>query len=172
MRIALFGGSFDPPHLGHVLAATYARSMAGVDAVWVMPVARHPFAKALSPFATRLTWCQAAFSPLGTWISVRDDEADNASGRTWDLLDLLDQRYPGHQWALIGGSDIVHQLPSWYRGAELAARIEFIAVPRRGFDDDPTALPEVSSSTIRARHAAGESVARWLPQALRGSWPG
>lgn len=168
MRIALFGGSFDPPHLGHVLAAAYARSVGGVDAVWVLPVVRHPYAKALSPFADRLELCRLAFAPLGPWLEVRDDEARNASGYTFDLVSLLAAEHPGVRWSLIGGSDTARDLPNWHRGTELARLVDVIAVPRRGQggDDHPAALPAISSSAVRAALAAGRPAHDLLPPAV------
>ena len=168
MRIALFGGSFDPPHLGHVLAAVMARSRAGVDAVWVLPVARHPYGKQLAPWAQRWALCQAAFAPLGPWISVHDDELANPSGFTFDLVTRLAAAYPGHQWRLIGGSDTAADVPNWHRGKELAQLIEVIAVPRRGQggDADDAAIPAISSSRIRSDLAAGTSIERLVPAAV------
>lgn len=170
MRIALFGGSFDPPHLGHVLAAVTARSRAGVDAVWVLPVAKHPYAKPLSPWAQRWALCQAAFAPLGPWVSVRDDELANASGFTFDLVTRLAAAHPGHRWCLIGGSDTAADLPNWHRGSELASLVEVIAIPRRGQggDADEAAIPAISSSRVRAALAAGESVNHLVPAAVAG----
>ena len=162
MRIALFGGSFDPPHLGHVLCATYALSVAEPDAVWVLPVHQHPWHKPLSPFAQRLELARLAFAPLSR-VEVRDDEQHNPSGYTWDLLDHLDTLHPGTSWMLIGGSDTARDLPRWHRGGELARRVSIIPVPRRGFDADPAALPEISSSQVRAQLAAGANVDSLVP---------
>ena len=168
MRIALFGGSFDPPHLGHVLAAVTARSRAGVDAVWVLPVARHPYGKQLAPWAQRWQLCHAAFAPLGPWISVRDAELANPSGYTFDLVTHLTATHPEHQWALIGGSDIASDLPNWHRGAELAKLVEVIAIARRGHggDADPAAIPAISSREIRAALQAGQATEQVLPAAV------
>ena len=168
MRIALFGGSFDPPHLGHVLAACYARVVAGVDAVWILPVVRHPYAKQLTPLAQRLELCRLAFGPLGSWSEVRSDEERNASGYTFDLIQLLSAEHPGHRWCLMGGSDTARDLPNWHRGAELAGLVEVIAVPRRaqGGDDHPAALPAISSSAVRQRLLAGAPADDLLPPAV------
>ncbi len=164
--IALFGGSFDPPHLGHVLAAVHARLVAEVEAVWVLPVHAHPWRKALAPFAERVAWCRAAFADL-PFVAVHEDERDNPSGTTWDLLDLLEARHPGRRFALLGGTDTARDLPGWHRGAELAARLPVVVVPRRGYDEaDPAALPALSSSLIRRRAAAGESIAGLVPAAV------
>lgn len=168
MRIALFGGSFDPPHLGHVLAACYARVVSGVDAVWILPVVHHPYAKQLTPLAQRLELCHLAFGRLGSWAVIRRDEERNASGYTFDLVQLLSREHPGHRWCLIGGSDTARDLPHWHRGAELAELVEVIAVPRRaqGGDDHPAALPAISSSAIRQRLAAGANADDLLPPAV------
>ena len=168
MTIALFGGSFDPPHLGHVLAAVSARCLAGVDAVWVLPVAKHPYAKALSPWEQRWELCKAAFTPLGAWVQVRDDELRNTSGFTFDLVTRLRAENPGNRWALIGGSDTAADLPNWHRGNELAKLVEVIAIPRRGQggDQSPAALPAISSSRIRTTLASGEAVGDQLPEAV------
>ncbi len=166
MRIALFGGSFDPPHLGHVLAACFARSRGGVDQVWVLPAVRHPYGKQLSPLDRRLALCRAAFEPLGPWCQVRDDERANPSGYTIDLVEDLARRHPGPQWLLVGGTDTARDLSRWHRGAELGRLIEVLAVPRRGFDDHPAALPAISSSLVRERLAAGDAAGDLLPVAV------
>lgn len=156
-RIALFGGSFDPPHLGHVLAACYARIVAGVDEVWVLPVARHAYAKPISPWEQRWRLCEAAFGGL-PFVHLRDDEQTNTGGYTIDLIEHLRTRHPGYRWLLVGGTDTARDLPNWHRGPELVKLIEVIPVPRRGYDDHPAALPEISSSLIRERCKQGQPV--------------
>lgn len=165
MRIALFGGSFDPPHLGHVLAATWARVMGGADEIWVLPVARHAYGKPITPWAQRWALCQAAFAGLG-FVRLCDDELRNPRGYTIDLLAALRAAHPGHTWFLVGGTDTAADLGNWHRGDELQRLIQIIAVPRRGFDVDPAALPALSSSLVRARLAAGESVGNLVPPAV------
>jgi nicotinate-nucleotide adenylyltransferase len=150
-RIALFGGSFDPPHLGHVLCATYAYLVGGVDAVWVLPVHHHPYGKDLASWEHRWAMCQATFGGLG-FIELRDDEQRNSDGRTYDLIARLQREHPGLRFCLIGGTDTRADLGNWYRGSELLAQVDIIAVPRRGFDDQhPAALPAISSTAIRRR---------------------
>ncbi|TVR17739.1 MAG: nicotinate-nicotinamide nucleotide adenylyltransferase [Planctomycetota bacterium] len=164
MRIAIFGGSFDPPHMGHVYAAVHARLHAQVDAVWVFPVAHHPYGKVLSPFSQRLRLAQAAFADF-PFVSVREDESDNPQGHTITLIELLQQRHPQHQWLLIGGSDTAADLDNWHRGNELRSIVEVHPIPRRGWDEhDPAALPAISSTMVRERLAMGTSVAHLIPQ--------
>lgn len=166
MRIALFGGSFDPPHVGHVYAAMHARLHADVDSVWVLPVAHHPYGKALSPFAQRLQLARAAFADL-PFVSVREDECDNPHGHTITLLELLQQRYPQHHWLLIGGSDTANDLANWHRGADLLQMLEIHPVPRRGWDDvHPGALPAISSTMVRELLHSAQAIDHLVPRAV------
>jgi nicotinate-nucleotide adenylyltransferase len=166
MHIALFGGSFDPPHLGHVLAATWARLVGGVDAVWVLPVAKHAYGKHLSPWAQRWELCQAAFAPLG-FATLRDDELRNPEGYTITLIERLRAANPQARFSLVGGTDTSRDLINWHRGAELARLVDVIAVPRRGFDDShPAALPAISSTLVRERLQRGEAATELLPAAV------
>lgn len=166
MRIALFGGSFDPPHLGHVFAAVHARLCGNVDAVWVLPVANHPYGKALSPWAQRLQLTQAAFADL-PFVSVRSDELDNPQGHSITLIERLSGQYPDYNWLLVGGTDTADDLPNWHRGAELAKLIRVHPVPRRGWDDDHLgALPALSSSMIRQRLDHKLSINGLVPSAV------
>lgn len=171
--IALFGGSFDPPHLGHVLAAAWARLCGGADRVWVLPSANHPYAKALSPWQRRWELCRLAFADL-PFVELRDDEL-RSTGYTVDLVEGLRAANPGHRWLLVGGTDTVRDLPNWRRGAELAGMIEVLCVPRGGVDGHPGALPAISSSLVRERLRTGGDVAGLVPRAVadaiaRGGW--
>jgi nicotinate-nucleotide adenylyltransferase len=161
-RIALFGGAFNPPHLGHVLATCYAWKTAALDAIWVLPSAHHPWGKEMVPWEFRWRLCQLAFADL-PFVAVRDDERRNQSGRTVDLVETLQDEHPGVRFALIGGSDTRDQLPSWYRGEELARLVDVVAVPRGGYDDHPAALPGISSTAIRERLAAGQPIDELVP---------
>ncbi len=166
MRIALFGGAFDPPHLGHVLAATWAASAAEVDEVWILPVAKHAYGKPMSPWAQRWELCRAAFGGLG-FARLRDDEQRNPEGFTISLVERLRAAHPNHHWLLVGGTDTSRDLPNWHRGAELARLVEVIAVPRRGYDDaHPAALPAISSTMVRERLRSGQAVTDLVPGAV------
>lgn len=165
MRTALFGGSFDPPHLGHVMAALHARLVGGVEAVWVLPSAVHPYGKPLTPFPQRLALCRLAFADL-PFAAVRDDELANPRGYTIDLVERLAATHPGRSWVLLGGTDTARDLRNWHRGGELAVLVAVHAVPRRGYDEHPAALPAISSSLVRARLAAGDACRDLLPAAV------
>jgi nicotinate-nucleotide adenylyltransferase len=159
--IALFGGSFDPPHLSHVLAAVWARSCGGADRVWVLPAANHPYAKALAPWAQRWRLCQLAFADL-PFVDLRDDEL-RSSGYTVDLVEKLQSENPGQRWLLVGGTDTTLDIGNWRCGAELLQRVEILCVPRGGHDPHPGALPAISSTLVRQRLAHGGDVGGLVP---------
>ena len=76
-RIALFGGSFNPPHVAHQLACLYVLETAVYDQLWMIPTARHPFAKALAPFPGRLETAHRALDP---WRCSPDEFQDEPLG--------------------------------------------------------------------------------------------
>ena len=80
MRIALLGGSFNPPHIGHILNACYVLGAHRVDAVWFMPVYRHAFDKRLAPFDARVAMCERAIAPFGDRLAVTRAEAEAPQG--------------------------------------------------------------------------------------------
>ncbi|MDA3962482.1 MAG: nicotinate-nicotinamide nucleotide adenylyltransferase [Planctomycetota bacterium] len=167
MHIALFGGSFDPPHLGHVLCACYAYVHGEVDRVWVLPVKDHPYGKDLASWDNRWDLCHAAFGKLG-FVELRDDELDNSGGRTINLVQHLQDTHRNDTFALIGGTDTENDLPNWYRGSELAEIVSVIAVPRRAFDDEhPAALPAISSTAVREAILKGDDTSTMLSPRVR-----
>ncbi len=166
-RVALFGGTFDPPHVAHVLAVAGVLSVCDVDAVWVLPVARHPLGKSPTSFTDRLALCHAAFGLFGDAVAVRDDEA-RSSGRTFDLVTRLRREHPATYFRLVIGSDQLAVRDRWHRFDDIAALAPPVLIARPGFDDygelmPAFSLPDVSSTAARAALAAGQ-VPTWLPR--------
>src|SRR4051812_36562982 len=94
-NVALMGGSFNPPHVGHLLAAYYVKATAGMDEVWWVPSHRHPFGKALVDFQHRLRMCEAMSGDARDWLKTSDVEQEvPGDGRTVDLLSFLVGRFP------------------------------------------------------------------------------
>jgi nicotinate-nucleotide adenylyltransferase len=168
MRVALFGGSFDPPHLGHVLAMAHALSTARVERLMMVPCFRHAFDKTLSPFAHRLAMATLAAQVFGERARASDIEATlGGPSRTLVTVKALLAQSPEMQITLVVGSDLVGERERWYGYAELASLVEFAVVPRAGHEAQaPFAIPDVSSTEIRARIAAGRSIAHLVPAAV------
>lgn len=167
--LAVLGGSFDPPHLGHALIPVYLLARGLADRVLVAPCWSHPFAKQMMPFAERLALTRLAMAGQAETVVVSDVEARLAAKReadapsySYDLLRAVADEHPGWAVRLVVGSDIVvrGELTRWYRAAEIAAEFSPIVVPRVGFADaDDCALPEISSTAVRAWLAAGDDPA-------------
>lgn len=158
-RVAVFGGSFNPPHVGHVLAATYVLSACEVDGLLVVPVYRHPFMKELAPFEARLEMCRLAMGWL-PGVSVSTIERDiGGESRTLYTLQALREREPGWQWRLVIGADVLADLPNWHRFDEVARIAPPIVLGRAGInapEAPPAVLPEVSSTAVRSMLAGGD----------------
>jgi nicotinate-nucleotide adenylyltransferase len=177
MEIALFGGSFDPPHVGHLLAAQYVLATEPVDELWLVPVFRHPLTKKVrAPFEHRVDLCAILAGLLGPRVRVSTLEATlPGEGRTVDLLEHLHAQRPADRFALVLGSDLAAERAQWKRFAriaELARVIElsrggFAAAAKEGGPPEPIVmLPEVSSSQVRALLAAGGDVSKLVPRAV------
>jgi nicotinate-nucleotide adenylyltransferase len=171
MRVAIFGGSFNPPHLAHQMAALYVLETEPVDELWLIPTFRHPFGKALAPFEHRLAMCEAAAAALGPRVRVSAVERElGEESRTLRTIRRLQADFPGHVFSLVIGADLVAEIPSWFGSAELTQAVPFIVVGRAGFEAassaDRVALPRVSSSEVRAALAAGRSAAGLVPRTV------
>lgn len=163
LRVGIFGGSFNPPHVAHVLAASYTLLVAPLDRVCVIPVFQHPFAKELAPYEARLRMCQLAFEGVPR-CEVSDVERQlGGESRTLRTLEHLQEVRPDWSMRLIIGSDVVADLPKWHQFDRIAAIAQPFVLQRRGSgksDDaakaDKSVLPEVSSTEIRELLARGD----------------
>lgn len=138
-RHGVLGGSFNPPHLGHVLLAVYAERVLGLDRVFVVPSFAHPFGKANVAFSHRMAMCQAAFSPAlcSESFVVSDIEArifardpDRKSYTVDVLRSLQAEESSPTKWHLILGADAMQTLPTWHEAATLVQLAEPFFVPR------------------------------------------
>ncbi len=142
----LFGGSFNPPHIGHRAIVKRLAARKRVDEVWVIPVYQHRFRKHLPPFAKRMRLCKSFFVPLSPKVKVQDFEKRvRAGGRTLDLLLFLEKKFPDYRFSLAMGQDAYRQRHAWYRFAEIKKRVTVIVFPR----GPHSYIPNVASRDIR-----------------------
>jgi nicotinate-nucleotide adenylyltransferase len=165
---AILGGSFNPPHVAHVMAAYWTLATQGVSEVWMLPSFWHPFGKALASFEDRVRMCELAAAPL-RGLHVCTAEADLADdplvGKTARTLEYLVDKHPDRRFTLVVGADIVADTPRWYRFDRVRELARVIVVGRAGeaaLADGP-ALPDVSSTEVRERLGRGEDVSALVP---------
>jgi nicotinate-nucleotide adenylyltransferase len=150
--VAVFGGSFNPPHVAHVLACALLLSVQQVDRVLVVPTFRHPFAKSLAPFEERLHMCKLAMGWIPRVEVSRVEAKIGGESRTLRTLEHLATAHPDWVLRLVIGSDILAEAPRWFGFDEIAKRAPPLVLARAGVtvpDSGPALLPDVSSTQIR-----------------------
>jgi nicotinate-nucleotide adenylyltransferase len=168
-RVALLGGSFNPPHVAHLMAAYWALATQDVSEVWLLPAYQHPFGKSLASFDDRVRMCElAAAAVRGVHVCVAERElaGDPLVGKTARILEHLAGKHPTHRFSLVVGADILPDTPKWYRWDRVQELARIVVVGREGYPPVPgaPALPAVSSSAIREAVARGEDVGAWVPR--------
>ena len=168
MQVALLGGSFNPPHVGHLMAAHYVRATQGVDEVWLMPTFVHPFRKPTVDFEHRVHMCERMCQDAAGWMKTSRVESEvGKDGRTVDTLDFLQARHPEHRFSLIIGSDILKDLPHWKDFDRIQRMARVVVLYRAGYPADGTVGPPlaiVSSTDIRERLSRGELPSDLVPR--------
>ena len=177
MRRALLGGTFDPPHIAHLVAGEAAWRQLGVDVVTFLP-AGAPWQKA----STRVTdhdhrWRMVTAAVEGVEYFDADPREVHRDGWTYTIDTLLSFDPDDELW-LILGADAAANLQTWHRAAEVLERAKVAVAPRPGTDAsaveavlgrvvwlDMPAL-QVSGTEIRARAAAGKSIRFLVPDAV------
>jgi nicotinate-nucleotide adenylyltransferase len=180
-RLALLGGTFDPPHVGHVATAATVRHALGLDELWLV-VANRPWQKVgsrpITPPADRLAMVRAAVEGVdGLVVSTIEIERGGDS-YTADTLAHLHAEQPDRELLVVVGSDAAAGLPSWARAEEVRTGSTLVLVDRPGL---PVAdLPpgwrflrveaprlDVSSTDLRRRVCVGEPIDGLVPPAVQ-----
>ena len=179
-HVGILGGTFDPPHVGHIVAAVHVRHALSLERVLVVP-AHVPWQKrgvrALSAVADRLAMTRAAFADLDG-IEVSTIELDRGGDTyTVDTLEELRSARPNDDHWLIVGSDVAAHLDTWRRPETVRALARLVVYERPGavghrpphgwsFDLVEVPLLDVSSSALRERVHLGAPIDGLVPPAV------
>jgi nicotinate-nucleotide adenylyltransferase len=186
-RIGIFGGTFDPVHVGHMILAAECRDQLGLDRLlWVLtPNPPHKLGQSISPWETRYELLQAALADDSGFELSRVDIDRPEPHYTLDTVYLLKEQFPGAELFYLIGGDSLHDLPNWHRPQELLAEVTGFGVMHRpgdkidmselekslpgvtqkiSFVDAP--LLEISSRELRQRIAHRQAYRYYLPQAV------
>lgn len=177
-RVGLLGGTFDPPHLGHLVVAEEARVALGLDQVRLL-VAGDPWMKEeVSTAEHRVAMARLAVGDDPHLIVDTHEVERRTATYTADTLDELEREEPCTEWFFLAGTDALQQLPRWHRVEEALAKATFVALTRPGhpFEREhdlhrAVTLLEVpsvaiSSTELRRRVAEGRAVRYQVPPAV------
>ena len=175
MRIAVYGGSFNPPHVAHAMVASWLLWTDLVDEVWMVPGFRHAFegvhGKKLAPYSMRVAWCRLLQNDVDERIIVSEIESKlPIPSYSIDTLCALQEQFPEHQFRLVIGADVVPDLPKWKNWNRIERDFSPIIVGRGGYPcpEGTISFPEVSSSQIRAALKRREIPSHFLFHSLAG----
>jgi nicotinate-nucleotide adenylyltransferase len=172
MKIAVYGGTFDPIHHGHLILAREAREIFGLEKIIFVPAAASPFK--CSPFANgemRLSMLRIAIE--GETGFVLDDCELNRTAPSYaiDTVEQIRRREVDSEIYYLIGEDNVPTLSKWHRFGELEKLVRFIVLDRTGrgrSDHYPTVHRriDISATEIRKRVASGQSIRYLVPRAV------
>src|ERR1041384_4311105 len=178
-RIGIFGGSFDPVHIGHLLVAQAACEELALERLFFVPAAQSPFKPASepAPAALRLRMLRLA---LAAKPNCEIDEQElHRGGVSFSIDTVRDyaRRFPGAELFYLIGADHVPTLPKWREAEDLARLVQFVVISRPG--QTPAELPppfrlkllggfplKLSSSQIRDRVKEGRTIDHLVPSAV------
>jgi nicotinate-nucleotide adenylyltransferase len=188
MKIAILGGSFDPPHLGHIFIARQVKELLQLDQVWLMPAHHHPFGRKQNSVETRFAMTQLLD---GDEVKVSDFEIKhNPSSFTVDTLRALEKERPDDTFYWITGSDQLEFFQKYKDWQEIVTKHNLVIFPREWIlpefeervkaslllktipsnvivlHDKNLVLTNISSTRIRERVKAGLSIDLYVTKSV------
>ena len=180
MNIGLFGGSFNPIHVGHISLAQQLLQLAGLDEVWLMVSPQNPLKQGSSDLLDDQLRFEMAQQALKDVRGVRACDYElhlPKPSYTWNTLQHLKEDYPDHQFTLLIGGDNWQNFHRWYRADDIIRNYPIEVYPRRNSYIDREALPanvtvvntellDISSTQIRNRVRQGEDIQGMVPPVI------
>lgn len=174
-KIGLLGGTFDPPHMGHLLIAEEVYDQLKLDEIWFVPSHEPPHKdKATMAVVDRLEMIEAAIADNDHFFLERYEIDQPGKSYTFHTIAALTERYPSYRFYFIIGADMVEYLPKWYRIDELVTMVQFVGVKRPDYQlktDYPVILldipgVDISSTMIRERMKQNRTTTYYLPTSV------
>ena len=184
MRVGIMGGTLDPVHSGHVLVASRARELLGLDRVMLLPAGDPPHKAPPTPKADRMEMARLAAAECEGLFACAVEIGRSGVTYTVDTLRELARANPDTEWFYLIGADTLDVLDSWRDFGEVAKICVFAVNDRADEDVDAARIreigekygarfarlpfrgPEISSTDVRARVAEGRSIAGLVPEAV------
>ena len=168
MRLALFGGTFDPIHDAHLAVAREAAEHFGLDQVLLIPnaIPPHKHRQTTASYAHRLAMVELAVAADARFRASRLEEGQEKSYSILTIERVRRELGPGSELYFLIGADAFSEIETWFRWRDVLEQVEFIVLSRPGYNYDipagarvhrlETLQLDVSSTTIRKRLGAGE----------------
>ena len=175
-KVGILGGTFDPPHYGHLLIANEVLSTLQLDEIWFMPNQEPPHKKKSDSIKNedRLHMLELATCGNPAFRVETIEFHSQGPSYTVDTMKMINAQYTGHQFFFIIGADMIEYLPKWHKIDELIKLVQFVGVERPSYSSqtdypvlyvDVPAL-DVSSSMIRERVKNGKTVRYLMPDSV------
>lgn len=174
-RIGILGGTFDPPHIGHLIIAQEVKDALNLEQVWFIPTYEPPHKDvATLEVRNRIEMLRLALEDNDAFILNTIETERSGKSYTIDTMRLLEEKYPNTDFYFIIGADMVEYLPNWYNIDELMNMVQFVGVKRSGYElkspypikvvDIP--MVDISSSVIRNRIREKKSIKYLVPDSV------
>lgn len=182
MDIGLFGGSFNPPHVAHLIVAEIARDQFDFEEVWWIPNATPPHKKRgeLAAVEHRLAMTRRVVAERSSFRLCDIEVKRSGVSYTVDTVRALQEDYPDMDFGLLLGSDSLDHFASWHEPDEIAARVPLVVYKRPGVIEEvaeprfanhvhfvSAPVMEVSGTEIRSRCRAERSIRYLVPDSVR-----
>lgn len=175
-QVGILGGTFDPPHIGHLIIADQVLTLCNLDEVRFMPnhIPPHKEKKSNSTVKDRLNMLELATNDHSRYKIETIELKREGKSYTYTTMSLLRQLEPENTFSFIIGGDMIDYLPKWYKVEELIKLVQFIGIARPNYKGETTYpvqfidIPsiDISSSKIREKIAQGHSVKYLLPDSV------
>src|SRR5688572_1179393 len=176
MRIAVFGGSFDPIHNGHLIVARFAGEAIGADHVRLIPAGEQPLKRGQhrASAGDRATMTGLAIEGNHGLVLDRCEVERDGPSYTVDTLRDLTSRFPKASFSLLLGRDAAAFLPEWREPDQVRSLAEIVILNRAG-EQEPSATADrfltvpridISSTAVRERVKTGRSIRYWVPDGV------
>lgn len=178
-HIGIFGGSFNPIHLGHTALAQQIRTVASLDEVWLMVSPQNPLKPVSTLLSDQLRYQMAR-------LALHGEEGIRAvsyelhlpkPSYTWNTLMYLNSLFPTYRFSLIIGADNWHSFNRWRKADDIISNYSILVYPRQGFEVDTNSLPQtvrvlqmplynISSTMVRSRVQQGDDLSDLVSPAI------
>lgn len=177
-KVGILGGTFNPPHLGHLIMAEQVKDQLDLDRILFMPTAEPPHSSTVKETITadvRVEMLDLAIMNNPDFDLELYEVEQGGKNYSFDTMKALTDLYPGVEFYFIIGGDMIADLPTWHRIDELANLVQFVGIERPGFVADTdypiimvdTTSTDISSSVIRDKVSRNCSIKYLVPAAVK-----